>query len=532
VEHLHSLQDLENSIERSRLFGDIAFRARKSLDLDAVLRVVLEGGIKILQTNRLLVYRFNPDWSGTMISEAISSDRWPRVLDTKIFDPCFKGRYVDLYRNGRVRAINDIYQEPGLSDCHIRTLEQYDVKANLVAPIRIQGELYGLLIAHHCDSARVWNQSEMEFLSELATQTEYAVGHLEFIGELENARQTAEQVSLQQREQREAIQHQLTDLRQSLEMAFQGDLRVRALPPEGDIGVFAHFLNDSIEHLQQIVQEVQRASETVTQNAHSNQNSVSKLSAATLRQSNQLANAMEAIESITEAIQQVDGNAQSAQLKVQQADQVFQEGDRVMNRAVDVISMLQTRVEETAQQVKRLGEASQNISRVVNLIRDLAGQTNVLALNASIEANSSGDQGQGFSVVAEEVRSLAEQSTVATREIETLVEEIQTETNQVVSTMESWGEEVSASTELVETTRQRLTAISTLGGEIRILVEAIAQATLVQRKASTSVSHTMQDMSQISQENSRLSVNVAESFQQLLQVANRLQARIDQFKVQ
>lgn len=532
VEHLHSLRDLESSIERSRLFGDIAFRARKSLDLDAVFRVVLEGGIKILQTNRLLVYRFNPDWSGTMISEAVSSDRWPRVLETKIFDPCFKGRYVDLYRNGRVRAINDIYQEPGLSDCHIRTLEQYDVKANLVAPIRVQGELYGLLIAHHCDGARIWTQSDEEFLSELATQTEYALGHLEFIAELENARQTAESVSIQQRQQRETIQHQLTDLRQSLEQAFSGDLRVRALAPEGDIGVFAHFLNDSIEHLQQIVQEVQRASETVTRNAHANQSSVAQLSAATLRQSDQLTDAMEAVESITGAIQQVDGNAQSAQLKVQQADQVFQEGDRAMNRTVDVISMLQTRVEETAQQVKRLGEASQNISRVVNLIRDLAGQTNVLALNASIEANSSGDQGQGFAVVAEEVRSLAEQSTVATREIETLVEEIQTETNQVVSAMESWGEEVSASTELVEMTRRRLTSISTLGGEIRVLVEAIAQATLVQRQASASVSHTMQDVRQISQENSHLSVNVAESFQQLLQVANRLQSRIDQFKVQ
>lgn len=532
LEHLHSLKDLESSVERSRLFGDIAFRTRKSLDMDAVMRVVLEGGIKLLSTNRLLVYRFNSDWSGTMTHEAVSSERWPRVLNTRIFDPCFKGRYVDMYRNGRVRAINDIYQEPGLSDCHIRTLEQYDVKANLVAPIRLQGELYGLLIAHHCDGARVWSQTDMEFLSELATQTEYALGHLDFISKLENSRHTAEDISQQQRQQRELIQHQLTDLRQSLEVAFKGDLRARAVVPQGDIGIFASFLNESIEHLQQIVQEVQLASETVTQTAHANQTNVAQLSDATLRQSDELTTAMQTVEAIANEIQQVDNNAQSAQLKVQQADQVFQSGDHAMNRAVNSISLLQTKVEETAQQVKRLGEASQNISRVVNLIRDLAGQTNVLALNASIEANSSGVQSQGFGVVAEEVRSLAEQSTVATREIETLVEEIQTETNQVVSTMESWSEDVSESMELVETSRQRLNSISTLGGEIRILVEAIAQATLVQSQAATSVSHSMQDVRQISQENSHLSISVADSFQQLLEVANRLQSRIDQFKVQ
>ncbi|MBT9310949.1 GAF domain-containing protein [Leptothoe kymatousa] len=531
LEHLHSLRDLESSVERSRLFGDIAFRTRQSLDVDAVMRIVLEGGIKMLRTNRLLIYRFNDDWSGTMTHEAVSSERWPRVLNTKIFDPCFKGRYVDLYRNGRVRPINDIYQEPGLSDCHIRTLEQYDVKANLVAPIRMQGELYGLLIAHHCDGARVWTQADIEFLSELATQTEYALGHLDFISELENARHTAEQVSSQQRHQRETIQHQLTDLRQSLEVAFKGDLRARAIVPEGDIGIFASFLNESIEHLQQLVQEVRLASETMTQTADGNQINVAKLSKATLRQSDELAEAMQTVEAIANEIQQVDSNAQSAQLKVQQADQVFQAGDQAMNRAVDSISLLQTKVEETAQQVKRLGEASQNISRVVNLIRDLAGQTNVLALNASIEANSSGDQSQGFGIVAEEVRSLAEQSTVATREIETLVEEIQTETNQVVSTMESWSEDVTESMGLVETSRQRLNSISTLGGEIRILVEAIAQATLVQNQAATSVSHTVQDVRQISQENSHLAVSVADSFQQLLDVANRLQARIDQFKV-
>ena len=117
---------------------------------------------------------------------------WPKVLDEKIDDPCFRGRYVDLYMNGRVRAINDIYQEPGLTDCHIRTLEQYDVKANLVAPIRKDNQLFALLIAHQCSAPRAWQKSEIDFFSELATQAEYALDHISFIEKLEQARQTAE----------------------------------------------------------------------------------------------------------------------------------------------------------------------------------------------------------------------------------------------------------------------------------------------------------------------------------------------------
>ena len=125
---------------------------------------------------------------------------------------------------------------------------------------------------------------------------------------------------------------------------------------------------------------------------------------------------------------------------VQQANQSLEDGDLIMNRTVDGIMAIQETVEETAQKVKRLGEASQKISRVVNLIRDLANQTHVLALNASIEANGTSSEGQGFAVVAEEVRSLSEQSTTATKEIEQILEEIQTEANQVAIAMEAGRE--------------------------------------------------------------------------------------------
>ncbi len=531
IDHLSFIEKIQATAGRARLFGDIAFRARQSLNQEDIFRITVQGARKALNTDRVLIYRFNPNWSGKMVAESVESN-WPKVLDETIDDPCFRGRYVDLYMNGRVRAINDIYQEPGLTDCHIRTLEQYDVKANLVAPIRKDNQLFALLIAHQCSAPRAWQKSEIDFFSELATQAEYALDHISFIEKLEQACQTAEIASQEQRQQKEAIQSQLDALLNDIQGAVKGDLTVRSQVKEGEMGIVADFLNATIENLRRIVLQVQSASGAVTQTVHRNEENIQTLSTEALRQARSITVALGQIQTMAESIQGVAANAQEAQLKVQQANQTLLEGDEAMNLTVDGILAIQETVEENAQQVKRLGEASQKISRVVNLIRDLASQTQVLALNASIEASGSAKEGQGFAVVAEEVRSLSEQSTAATKEIEQIVEEIQTETNQVVNAMEAGREQVIAGTQLVETTRQKLNSIATVSAQIRELVEEMAQAATAQAQTSASVSKTMGEVETIAQKTSEQSVAGAESFTKLLAVAQELQESVAQFKVQ
>ena len=531
IDHLSFIEKSQASTGRARLFGEIAFRARQSLSQDDIFKTVTQGGLRTLKTDRVMVYQFNPNWGGTMVAEAVMPG-FPRVLDAKIDDPCFRGRYVELYRNGRVRAINDIYQEPGLSDCHIRTLEQYEVKANLVAPIRKDEQLWGLLIAHHCSKPRHWQKSDLDFFSELATQMEYALDHISFIEKLDLALQQAELASQDQRHQKEAIQGQLEALLGDMGDAFQGNLTVRARSLDGEIGAVAKFLNATIENLQRLVCQVQSAASAVSQTAQSSESEVSTLSTGAWRQAESITLALGQIQAMADSMQTVAANAQTAKQKVQQADQTLHEGDAAMNRTVDGILAIQETVGETAQKVKRLGEASQKISRVVSLIRDLANQTHVLALNASIEANGPLSEGQGFVVVAEEVRSLAERSSLATREIEQIVEEIQSETNQVVAAMEADLEQVISGTELVETTRQKLTSIAMVSGEIRGLVEEIAQSAAAQTKASAAVSGTMQEVEVIAQTTSEQSLRVADSFKTLLGVADALQESVTQFKVQ
>ena len=530
VDRLSYIDKIQATVGKARLFGDLAFRARQSLNKEEILKITVQGARKALKTDRVLVYKFNPDWSGTMVAESVG-EGWTKVLDVRIKDPCFKGRYVDLYRNGRVKAINDIYNEPGMTDCHLRTLEQYDVKANLVVPIRRDGQLYGLLIAHHCSAPRAWQKSEMDFFSELATQTEYALDHVTFIKKLEQAKQKAETASLEQCKQTEAIRHQLDTLVEDVRAAFNGDLTVRARATDGEIGIVAEFLNTTLNNLQRVVMQVQSTSGAVIKTVHGSEDNINNLSNNASRQAEAITVALGKIQGITESIHGVADNAQSAKRMVQQANQTLENGDRTMNRTVDGILAIKETVEEAAQKVKRLGEASQKISRVVNLIRDLANQTHVLALNASIEANGTLGEGQGFAVVAEEVRSLSEQSTAATKEIEQILEEIQTETNQVATAMEAGREQVIAGTDLVETARQQLTSIAKVSGQIKHLVEEMAKSATAQARTSASVFKTMQEVETIAQHTSAKSVASATSFNELLQVAEELKDSVTQFKV-
>ncbi|MEY2831823.1 MAG: hypothetical protein RLZZ574_1081, partial [Cyanobacteriota bacterium] len=188
-------------------------------------------------------------------------------------------------------------------------------------------------------------------------------------------------------------------------------------------------------------------------------------------------------------------------------------------------------VAATAKKVKRLGESSQKISKVVNVISNFADQTNLLALNASIEAAHAGEEGRGFAVVAEEVRSLARQSAEATAEIEALVAEIQLETKEVVAAMEAGTEQVVAGTKLVDKTRISLTQIGDVSQEINQLVAEIAAATVEQSQDSEVVTKTMLEVAEISNQTATEAIAVSASFQDLLIVAQQLENSVAKFKV-
>jgi len=352
----------------------------------------------------------------------------------------------------------------------------------------------------------------------------------QFAAQAEAARQQAENTE-QQRLAKETLQRRALELLMEVDPLSKGDLTIRASVTDDEIGTVADSYNSTINSLRKIVTQVQTVAQQVTATTSKSEVSVQDLSTEALRQTEEIAAALDRLEEMSDSIRAVAVNAEQAEAAVQQATQTVEAGDAAMNRTVDGMIAIQTTVVETSQKVKRLGESSQKISKVVNLIGRFAAQTNLLALKASIEAARAGEEGRGFAVLADEVRTLASQSAQATSEIESLVTAIQTETNEVVAAMEAGTEQVAEGTKLVDETKQSLNQINAVSVQISELVQAIAQSAVAQSQASEEVTETMTGVAAIANQTSTGATQVSASFRELLAVAQQLQASAGQFKV-
>ena len=515
LNRISSLEQKQAAAERASQIKDITLKLSLGMQAKEILDTAVSEIRGAIRSDRVVVYGFNDQWKGTVIAESVGSG-FPKALGAQIDDPCFADRYVEKYTQGRVQATENIYNA-GLTNCHIAQLEQFAVKANLVAPIIQNGQLLGLLIAHQCDAPRAWLQEDIDMFSQVATQVGLALDRSMLLE--------------QQKSAREMLQRRALELLMEVDPISRGDLTIRASVTEDEIGTIADSYNATINSLRRIVSQVQVAAKQVSVTTSSSEGSVQELSREALRQTEEIRAALDRIQEMSLSIRAVSQSASQAEAAVQQATQTVAEGDAAMNRTVDGMMAIRKTVAETSKKVKRLGESSQKISKVVNLIGTFADQTNLLALNASIEAAHAGEQGRGFAVVADEVRTLARQSAEATSEIESLVKDIQQETNEVVAAMEAGTEQVVTGTVLVHETRQNLLKITEVSQQISELVGAIASAATAQSQASQMVTTTMSDVAAIANQTSNEATVVSASFKELLALAQELQASASQFKV-
>lgn len=513
---------LKQDAESARLLKEIALDISQAGDVAGILRTTVESSRRVLKADRVIYHRFAGNWQGKIIAESVD-EKYPVALNAEINDPCFGEGYAEKYSQGEVKAIANIYQAD-LSDCHLKMLEPFAVIASLITPVVIEARLAGLLIAHQCDQPRAWQQDEINLLTQIATQ----VGNTLEKVELLEKQKIAEQ---QEREAKETLQRRAFELLMEVDPVSQGDLTVQVRVQEDEIGTIGDSYNATIESLRKLVAQVKIAATQVATATTDRELSIQGLSSDATLQTQEIQAALGRIQGITNSIQAVASNAKAAEVAVLRASQTVKAGDDAMNQTVAGFQEIRDTVAETAKKVKRLGESSQKISKVVNVISNFADQTNLLALNASIEAAHAGEEGRGFAVVADEVRSLARQSAEATAEIEALVAEIQTETNEVVSAMESGTEQVVEGTKLVDRTRHSLIEIADVSREINQLVVAIALATVEQSQDSEIVSQTMMQLATISNKTAAGAGEVSASFKDLLTVAEELQSSVAKFKV-
>jgi methyl-accepting chemotaxis protein len=496
--------------------------ALRPSDLQETFDLVVERARSLLKLDRIVFYRFGTEGSGGVVSESVEPG-WISSMEANVSDSCIPQETREAYQRGHIVVANDITQA-GFNPAHIELLKKLQVKASVIVPVVGSNQLFGLLIAHQCSGPYQWQETEVNFLERLGNEMGLSIYRVEL---LEQTIGLAEE----QRQLKEGIQRRALELLREVDPISQGDLTTRARVTADEIGTIADSYNATVNNLRKIVLQVQDATNQVTTTTSVSERSVQTLTAEALRQAEEISAALEIVRSMANTAQEVASNAEKAKATVQKAAQTVEAGDEAMNRTVEGIQAIRSTVAETAEKVKHLGESSQRISTVVDLISAFAAQTNMLALNASIEASRAGEEGRGFAVVAEEVRALARQSAEATEEIRKLIIGIQSETNEVVAAMEAGTEQVVVGTKLVDETRQSLNKITAASAQISELVASIAQATVLQSQASETVSQTMKDVAAIANKTSTEVNQVSSSFSQLREVAQALQETVGQFKV-
>lgn len=487
---------------------------------------------QLLKVDRVGVYRFEPDWSGEFVVESVSGD-WPKLVGTSLAR--VRDTYLQYNQGGRYARkeslrVDNIYTV-GHDECHIQLLEMWGTKAYMISPIFQENRLWGLMGVYQNSAPRQWEQSEEDVLNQASVQIGIALNLADYLKQVRIQEQQLAEAAERERTAREKLQQGAIRVLMALEPSFRGDLTVRAPLSEDEIGTIADGYNTTIQSLRDLVRQVQIAAGKVSENSSNNTTSVVKLSDQAQQQAERLEHALEQLQMMVTSTQVVAADAQKVGQAVQRANNTVQVGDSLMEKTVDGILEIRETVSETAKKIKRLGEASQKISKVVSLIENFATQTNLLALNAAIEATRAGEYGKGFAVVADEVRSLAYQSASATTEIERLVQEIQTGTNEVTEAMEVGITQVVQGSNLIDETRHSLSAIVAATNEIGGLVQGITQAVSHQSQQSQMLTEAMMDVSAIARKTSESAIHISESFEELRMTSQQLETSVSQFKV-
>jgi twitching motility protein PilJ len=331
---------------------------------------------------------------------------------------------------------------------------------------------------------------------------------------------------------KEDLQRQVIRLLDDVEGSARGDLTVEAEVTADVLGAVADAFNLTIQNLREIVLQVKNAAKQVNKGSTDSELFARNQSSDALRMAEELAVTLNSVQMMTESIQRVAENAREAEEVARSSSVTALKGGESVERTVAGILQIRETVSETARKVKRLAEASQEISKIVALISQIASRTNLLALNASIQAARAGEAGRGFAIVADEVRQLADRSAKSLKEIEQIVLQIQSETGSVMTAMEEGIQQVIDVTDKSEQAKRSLEDIIEVSNRIDTLVRSITADTVKQRENSRSVAQVMQAVELTAQETSQESQRVAGSLQTLVSISRELLTSVERFRVE
>ncbi|TVO70837.1 methyl-accepting chemotaxis protein [Sedimenticola selenatireducens] len=310
-----------------------------------------------------------------------------------------------------------------------------------------------------------------------------------------------------------------------------GDLTVTATVTEDVTGAIADSINYAIEALRSLVTTINEISEQVSTSAQESRATAMHLAEASEHQADQIASATSSINSMATTINQMSSDATESASVAQHSVEIAAKGNETVRRTINGMDTIREQIQETSKRIKRLGESSQEIGDIVELIDDIADQTNILALNAAMQAAMAGEAGRGFAVVADEVQRLAERSGNATKQIEALVKTIQADTNEAVSSMEATTTEVVAGAKLAEDAGEALKEIESVSNQISERIQRVADSAQHQSEEASRVNDTMSVIQEITTQTSDGTNQTAASIGSLADMADELQRSVAGFRL-
>jgi len=430
-----------------------------------------------------------------------------------------------LYDEIKTRVANILERSPETFEISNSAMSLYTNSEILLQQIGSLGNTYQEAVADDTTLSLTGNA-----LAGATVIMFFLIGFLLISQEKRIARETEEQrnnVEAQNNKNEGAIMRLLDEMGALAD----GDLTTHATVTEDITGAIADSINYTIDALRSLVTQINDTTVQVSSAAHETQATAMHLAEASDQQASQITTASSAVNQMAASIEEVSSNAKDLANEASTSVEIANKGSTVVQDAISGMDTIREQIQETSKRIKRLGESSQEIGDIVEIINDISEQTNILALNAAIQAAMAGDAGRGFAVVADEVQRLAERSGNATKQIEALVKTIQADTNEAVISMERSTSEVVQGARLAQNAGGALEEIEHVSSSLAKLIQAISDTTRQQSVAAVSISDSMNVVQEITTQTSAGTNETAASIGNLAELANDLRQSVAGFKL-
>jgi twitching motility protein PilJ len=328
----------------------------------------------------------------------------------------------------------------------------------------------------------------------------------------------------------DSLQRSITDLLNTISQVARGDLSIRGKVTNDALGNVVDSVNFMLDNFTKVLERVRKAAIDVSTSANQILGAADEMSAGATQQDQEITNTSSAVEELTVSMKQVSNNAEASAEAARRALDAAEQGNRAVRDTLEGMQRIRASVQASAKKIKSLGDRSLEISEIINVINDITEQTNLLALNAAIEAARAGEAGRGFAVVADEVRKLAEHSRSATKDIAALIKAIQAETNEAVVVMEEGTREVEVGAGLADQAGKALEAISSVVRQSAELVQEISLASKQQVRGTEGVANAMQIISGITRQTTQGARQTAATVGDMVKLSEQLNEALGQFR--